>query len=365
MMMKVIGASMELYRISNRILYGSKLVGYRVTTLDNRQKTLDVSHEQAIGMAKQDLFDNAYYDKKAGRLRGDFNTDLRRLPSIQTKPKEAKPLSKTARDRLKSEKIQLEKYLLKLSITGKPRFKYEELSDGTLRLTSIESNGSTGRYVVPYFISSIAPKAFANTRFSEVIIQNRANRPFICEAAFMGCKSTNLKVVFTHPEEIVSLARMFSNCELLVNLELPNLHTPKNISLDGTFSDCIRIQQLDLSHFDTSNVYSMMFTFKNCRSLKQLNISNWDTRKVRNMTGMFMGCSELVSLDLSSFRPVQVHMFNNMFRNCSKLIELKIPNFGCVSNAPGNMFAGCNSLMHVRSSESVNLAYEARLGWKI
>ena len=75
------------------------------------------------------------------------------------------------------DQISLERYLQKQKILGKADLiKFRVLDDKAIQLVKVEDTESTGTFVVPSFVSCIKPKAFEDTRFTRIILNNKPDR---------------------------------------------------------------------------------------------------------------------------------------------------------------------------------------------
>ena len=98
---------------------------------------------------------------------------------------------------------------------------------------------------------------------------------------------------------------------------------PKNTTTKGMFQNCVTLESVDVHNWDLPNVTSVWDMFCGCTSLITVpGIGNWDFGSVYYAISMFNGCSNLQYLeDLSGW-------------DMSKVTE-----------GPGQVFIGCNSLV--------------------
>ena len=94
------------------------------------------------------------------------------------------------------------------------------------------------------------------------------------------------------------------------------------------FSDFSRLSTIEgLEYFDTSSVTNMSNMFSECSVLVNLDVSNFNTSSVTDMSRLFYDCSGLTNLDVSNFDTSSVTNMSEMFSVCSGLINLDVSNF--------------------------------------
>ena len=134
----------------------------------------------------------------------------------------------------------------------------------------------------------------------------------------------------------------FKNLKQIKGIE--NLNTENVTSMAKMFSFCQELSELDVTHFNTANVTDMGLLFDNCRGLTSLDVTHFNTANVKNMSHMFFSCSGLTSLDVTHFNTANVTDMNNMFFN-SNLAELDLTHFNTANVTDmRNMFAFCQNL---------------------
>ena len=134
----------------------------------------------------------------------------------------------------------------------------------------------------------------------------------------------------------------FNKLEQIAGIE--NLNTENVTSMAKMFSFCQELSELDVTHFNTANVTDMGLLFDNCRGLTSLDVTHFNTANVKNMSHMFFSCSGLTSLDVTHFNTANVTDMNNMFSN-SNLAELDLTHFNTANVTDMRyMFAFCQNL---------------------
>lgn len=121
---------------------------------------------------------------------------------------------------------------------------------------------------------------------------------------------------------------------------------PAKIKLaDGTrftYSTCTNFDWL--KNVDASEMTTMKSMFSNCTMLVSLDLSSFDAPLVTGMSYMFDNCQNLTSLDLSSFDTSLVTDMSNMFKSCYVLTSLLLgPNFFKTKSVTSIDFSYCSS----------------------
>ena len=144
----------------------------------------------------------------------------------------------------------------------------------------------------------------------------------------------------------------FKNFKNLTQIEgIENLNTENVTSMAKMFSFCQELSELDVTHFNTANVKNMSHMFSDCSGLTSLDVTHFNTANVKNMSHMFYFCSGLTSLDVTHFNTANVTDMNNMFSN-SNLAELDLTHFNTANVTDmRNMFAFCQNLTTIYVSD--------------
>ena len=175
---------------------------------------------------------------------------------------------------------------------------------------------------------------------------------YLSNGSYLFTGFSNLRTIegieYINTSQVISMFRMFEDCENLINLDLSHFDTSQVIDMGYMFKNCSSLINLNLNNFDTSQVTSMAEMFLNCRQLTDLDLSHFDTSKVQSMRSMFYNCSSLASLDVSHFDTSQVTRIYQMFLNCSNLEYLNLSSFNLsqVDNM-SSFFNGCSSLKYL------------------
>lgn len=150
----------------------------------------------------------------------------------------------------------------------------------------------------------------------------------------------------------VTMYSLFSECNVLTELDLSSFDTSNVTSMHAMFYHCYALTELDLSGFDTTKVTNMASMFDVCRNLTTLDVSAFDTSNVENMTHMFNGCHNLTYINMSGFDTSKVTNMFGMFNDCQKLSTLDISTFD-TSNVTdtGHMFSYCHKLTTIYVSD--------------
>ena len=159
------------------------------------------------------------------------------------------------------------------------------------------------------------------------------------------------KIEYKFNNHLTKINNMFSNCELITNLDFSCFNTKNITELHSIFNGCKSLENLDLSYFDTKNITNMSFMFCSCKSLENLDLSHFDTKNVTNMSYMFYGCNSLTNLDLSNFDTKNVTNMSYMFSDCNSLTNLDLSNFDTKNLINmSDMFNNCISLIKINMS---------------
>lgn len=148
---------------------------------------------------------------------------------------------------------------------------------------------------------------------------------------------------YLNTSEVITMSRMFADCDMLESIDLSHFDTSKVGSMYAMFWSS-GVKSLDVSRFDTSNVTDMGFMFCLCGGLKSLNVSNFNTSNVTNMENMFSSLG-VEHLDLSNFNTSNVTNMYFMFANNYYLKDIDVSSFN-TSNVENFycMFYQCTSL---------------------
>jgi len=126
-----------------------------------------------------------------------------------------------------------------------------------------------------------------------------------------------IQYIFTN--NLTKTDYMFSECELITNINLSNFNTQNVTNMKGMFHLCESLTNIDLSNFNTRNVINMSHMFSGCISLTSINLSDFKTQNVINMVEMFCFCCSLKKLNLSNFNTQNITDLSSMFYSCNSL----------------------------------------------
>ena len=180
------------------------------------------------------------------------------------------------------------------------------------------------------------------TNYTEIKIDNN---PINFAYTYKFDQSKTYKIEYSFDEKLTKANCMFSNCELLTELDFSSFNPGNLIGMFGMFDSCSSLKSLTLSYFNTQNVRNMSCMFLRCESLKNLDLSNFNTQNVTDMKSMFGGCKSLENLNLSDFNTQNVINMGLMFAHCDSLTNLDLSNFNTQNVTNMNlMFYFCDSL---------------------
>ncbi len=165
--------------------------------------------------------------------------------------------------------------------------------------------------------SVITPSA--SSQIVEISAQGSSITSFTMSASSVNITHLSLEnFAFIGTCSITSMARMFSNCNALQSVSLPNTAAVTNMSV--MFNACYSLQSVSLPN--TSSVTNMNSMFNNCSSLQSVSLTN--TSAVTDMGGMFNACYSLQSVSLTNTSAAT--NMNSMFSGCYNLQSVSLPN---------------------------------------
>ena len=271
------------------------------------------------------------------------------------------------------------KYIREMELKGlDTELKFRLSIFDRVELYSVENKVSTGRLIIPSFITDIKTGKYnlmnyeyndyilSGCKYSEIYIENSDNKVFNASGLCGYMESKKLKVVFKNPKKVVNINKMFYNCKAS-EIDLSGLDTSNIIDMTSTFHGCINLNKIDVSRWDVSKVKYMSSIFDSCKSLKELDISRWNVSNVVNTEYMFNKCESLVKLDVSKWDVSEVASMINMFDSCKSLKELDISKWD-IGNViyMFDIFNGCDSLKEVYIKKSdldiIKKVLDGRLG---
>ena len=174
-------------------------------------------------------------------------------------------------------------------------------------------------------------------------------RPTSCYAWFKNFKNlTQIEGIETlNTENVTSMAKMFSFCQELSELDVTHFNTANVKNMSHMFSDCSGLTSLDVTHFNTANVKNMSHMFYFCSGLTSLDVTHFNTANVTDMNNMFSN-SNLAELDLTHFNTANVTDMRNMFAFCQNLTTIYVSDEFVITNITDNkgddLFFNCTKL---------------------
>ena len=144
---------------------------------------------------------------------------------------------------------------------------------------------------------------------------------------FRECSSlTSLNIDVLDTSNAVDMSEMFTFCTDFCGLDPYTLNTSKAENISKLFSGC-NFETFDVSQFDFSNVTDMSGLFYSCGYLKSVNMSGMDLSRVKDMSWMFYYCGVLESVDFTNTTTLALEDTNNMFFNCASLESIDLSSF--------------------------------------
>ena len=171
----------------------------------------------------------------------------------------------------------------------------------------------------------------------------------------------NIKIILVKEKPIVTVSKMFYNCECLISIKTVNQWNMDKVKdMSYMFCGCISLNYLSsklFSKWNTSEVKSFSYMFYNCRSLKRISgLNNFNTKNAVCLDNMFYECCNLKEIGkISGWITDNATDMSCMFYNCCELTEIDIYNWD-FRNATkvNNMFHNCTSLKTIIFKETMN-----------
>ena len=278
------------------------------------------------------------------------------------------------------------RYKEKELLLGKEVLKIILLDNDNVMLDDVIDKESTGRIVIPGFITCMKLKVMPliggygpldGCNYTEVYVENKKGRDLDCKYLCAGMKSDELDIVFKNPEYISDLSGLcydngnmtrvnirgldrneadfkkvkdlnllFSECKLLKTVDLRHLRFGKLHWLSDMFSGCEKLVDIKFGDMDASDVITTANMFNSCEKLKVLDLSCLNLKKIENTILMFYDCKELESvqfnkeIDTSNLKDMK-----EMFSNCKKLKSLDLSMFNTINvEDMEGLFMDCSEL---------------------
>ena len=170
-------------------------------------------------------------------------------------------------------------------------------------------------------------------------------RPMTCYAWFKNFKNlTQIEGIENlNTENVTSMAKMFSFCQELSELDVTHFNTANVTDMGLLFDNCSGLTSLDVTHFNTANVKNMSHMFFSCSGLTSLDVTHFNTANVTDMNSMFYN-SNLAELDLTHFNTANVTDMRNMFAFCQNLTTIYVNDDFVITNKSYDLFSGCTKL---------------------
>lgn len=244
---------------------------------------------------------------------------------------------------------EAERYMMKAKLIGNNTLKLKIKSDDEVELVQVLDTESTGRIVVPRFITKIASGAFIDCLFEDVYINNRQNKRLV--GIFEGIKSERLRVEVSNPEVVIDTSMMFRKCRNLKSIELINFKTTNLGDAGFMFSECDKLEKIDFGGLDTSNVCDMCGMFYRCKSLKDIDIDRLSFENVSTIEEMFSN-TNIEEMDLSNKKCYRLERMNALFKQCKNLRKVNLNGIDTSRvELLSSLFENCESLENVEIEE--------------
>lgn len=134
-------------------------------------------------------------------------------------------------DNNKTRHEQAKAYELKSKIVG-TKLKFNYLPNDDVELAEIFDKNSTGKIVIPSFITkiqlkyvgvSIVSSPFTRCKFTDIFIDNPPDIEFDAASMCYAMRSESIRLSFRHPEMVVNMADTFLGCINVVNIDISDV----------------------------------------------------------------------------------------------------------------------------------------------
>ena len=315
-----------LYTVTNRIIYGRKVVGYRV--VDSNDNIYNISKSKACRLAANILITNASYNRRNESLTGVSGVNLTKMKSIESTEIKESDDDKIEEFKELNIKQLISKYEAKRKALGiNTQFHFVEMENSRVNLNGM--SGSWGdTVVIPSFVTDfgsagpygqyIAP--FGGMAIRNLYIDNRADRGLRCFRLLSDTTSKHITVEFAHPENILDMSYMFAGCYLLESIEfIGDTNTINLLSIAGIFSKCPRLKSIEFNGLNTSKVINAKSAFEVCTELVDLDLSKLDFSNLKMTTKMFSDNTSLEKVVFSKSSNALIEESQDMFKGCENL----------------------------------------------
>lgn len=361
-----------MFKVTAQIRYENRVVGYRFEGLSQSNKIIkNIPRQSLQQFCQTNSILNARYNTKTNSLVGLNGQDLRKIEKIQMKKQPQLQQNKQKIEQAqKAEQARL--YINKYRLLNKePIIKFKIVDDSTVLLTDITDKKSTGKIIIPQFITGISlekfqtnsniplmAQPFSGCNFTEIEIQNSPGTFENIDKMFCRMFQNKLKITMWHDEGVISARNLFYSCNSLEYLELNGLSFSNLRTAHSMFQECSKIIKLDLQTLNLSklveatHMFSLCesletirfgeykprnnntkqelldteFMFYKCYNLKEIYFGGLDLQQVKSVNAMFSYCRNLKGIDSKKFKLSKVENMDKLFLYCTQLKKLDLSN---------------------------------------
>lgn len=208
-------------------------------------------------------------------------------------------------------------YELKLKALGIPQvLKYRLIDNDEVVLLRVTDYESTGRFVVPSFITCASLKGqygwtnilqpFVKCKFTEIYVDNRVENIFDATGLCMGMESKRISLRFRNPNKVNSIRMLFRESRLAEEIELNSFKNNRELSLARVFEGCTHLKRIKMPELEIGPTYSIEGMFSNCKSLEEIDLRNINLDKLIIMHSAIQGCYGLKRVYMRNTRESRV-----------------------------------------------------------
>ena len=148
---------------------------------------------------------------------------------------------------------------------------------------------------------------------------------------FNNCKKLqNIDLSVFKSSNIKILHHLFGKCESLKKIDLRPLNTNNVEKMNCLFYDCKNLEEIiGLENLNVDKVIEVEFMFSNCEKLKNIKLPNFTNKNITHICNMFYNCKELENIEnLKCFDGLNNIKFriDGFLYNCKNLKKIYFPN---------------------------------------
>lgn len=327
------------YTILKTVLCGNDLIGY--IACDWQGKNIVIATFKAKELSKINMISNAMYDKNRDVMyfKGVKMRDLPVVQYYEIIESVYKRNSIAKRDGKTNHELA-NNFMAKQAVMGAKLFDFLLLPNDEVMISMVFDKDNTEEIIIPQFVSggfcattnkvNFGSTLLIGSKYSSVKVDNRDGYYFNAKKLCFASNSDTLSVYFRHPEYVVAIDYLCSNCAAR-HIEIKGFSPSIVFSADHMFDRCSNLESIDLSELDLSIAKSTISMFSFCRKLKSVDLSKSNAKNVERMAYMFRGCSSIEYINLRGFNPKVVLSQLGAFEYCDNLAYIELDTYGKLS----------------------------------